>query len=152
LAPWWDDLTTSAIVYQTTGAPGSQVCTIQWTSLSYYFTSTRTINYQVKLYEGTNVIEFCYGAAPTGTINNSESASIGIKSATGGNGQYLDAVTGSCFTGNSSLQSDRWPAYNFRFTPGAPTALAAGTDVQKGSVECQSLSVSTPLPKYPVSM
>jgi len=127
LAPWWDDLTTSAIVYQTTGAPGSQVCTIQWTSLSYYFTSTRTINYQVKLYEGTNVIEFCYGAAPTGTINNSESASIGIKSATGGNGQYLDAVTGSCFTGNSSLQSDRWPAYNFRFTPGAPTALAAGT-------------------------
>ncbi|MGL4595890.1 MAG: hypothetical protein ACRCYO_00080, partial [Bacteroidia bacterium] len=51
LAPWWDDLTTSAIVYQTTGAPGSQICTIQWTSLSYYFTSTRTITYQVKLYE-----------------------------------------------------------------------------------------------------
>lgn len=127
LAPWWDDLSTSAIVYQTTGAPGSQVCTIQWTSLTYYFTSTRTINYQVKLYEGTNVIEFWYGAAPTGTINTSESASIGIKSITGGNGQYIDAVTGSAFTGNSSLQSDRWPAYNFRFTPGAPTPLAAGT-------------------------
>jgi hypothetical protein len=127
LAPWWDDLTTSAIVYQTTGAPGSQVCTIQWTSLSYYFTSTRTITYQVKLYEGTNVIEFIYGSTPTGTINNSESASIGIKSMTGGNGQYLDAVTGSAFTGNSSLQSDRWPTYNFRFSPGAPTALPAGT-------------------------
>ena len=127
VAPWWDDLTTSAIVYQTTGSVGSQVCTIQWTSLSYYFTSTRTINYQVKLYEGTNVIEFWYGAAPTGTINTSESASIGLKSATGGNGQYLDAVTGSAFTGNSSLQSDRWPSYNFRFTPGAPTPLPAGT-------------------------
>jgi GEVED domain/Secretion system C-terminal sorting domain len=127
LAPWWDDLSTSAIVYQTTGTPGTQVCTIQWTSLSYYFTSTRTINYQVKLYEGTNVIEFWYGAAPTGTINTAESASIGIKSITGGNGQYIDAVTGSSFTGNSSLQSDRWPAYNFRYTPGAPTALAAGT-------------------------
>jgi hypothetical protein len=106
---------------------GSRVCTIQWTSLSYYFTSTRTINYQVKLYEGTNVIEFWYGAAPTGTINTSESASIGIKSITGGNGQYIDAVTGSSFTGNSSLQSDRWPSYNFRFTPGAPTPLAGGT-------------------------
>lgn len=127
VAPWWDDLSTSAIVYQTTGTVGSQVCTIQWTSLSYYFTSTRTINYQVKLYEGTNVIEFWYGAAPTGTLNTSESASIGIKSMTGGNGQYLDAVTGSAFTGNSSLQSDRWPSYNFRFTPGAPAALAAGT-------------------------
>lgn len=127
LAPWWDDLSSSAIVYQTTGTVGSQVCTIQWTSLSYYFTSTRTINYQVKLYEGTNVIEFWYGAAPTGTLNTSESASIGIKSMTGGNGQYLDAVTGSAFTGNSTLQSDRWPSYNFRFTPGAPTPLAAGT-------------------------
>ncbi len=127
VAPWWDDLSTSAIVYQTTGTVGSQVCTIQWTSLSYYFTSTRTINYQVKLYEGTNVIEMWYGAAPTGTLNTSESASIGIKSITGGNGQYLDAVTGSAFTGNSSLQSDRWPSYNFRFTPGAPAALAAGT-------------------------
>jgi GEVED domain/Secretion system C-terminal sorting domain len=127
LAPWWDDLTSSAIVYQTTGTPGSQVFTMQWTSLSYYFTSTRTINYQVKLYEATGVIEFWYGAAPTGTINTSESAAIGIKSVTGGNGQYLDAVTGSCFTGNSSLQSDRWPAYNFRFTPGAPTPLAGGT-------------------------
>ncbi|MGL5890018.1 MAG: hypothetical protein ACRC3B_09035, partial [Bacteroidia bacterium] len=127
LAPWWDDLTTSAIVYQTTGTPGTQVCTIQWTSLSYYFTSTRTINYQVKLYEATGVIEFCYGAAPTGTLNTSESATIGIKSVTGGNGQYIDAVTGSSFTGNSSIQSDRWPSYNFRFTPGAPTPLAAGT-------------------------
>jgi hypothetical protein len=127
VAPWWDDLSSSAIVYQTTGTPGSQVCTIQWTSLSYYTTSTRTINYQVKLYEGTNVIEFWYGASPTGTLYASESASIGLKSATGGNGQYLDAVTGSAFTGNSDLQSDRWPAYNFRFTPGAPTVLAGGT-------------------------
>ena len=127
VAPWWDDLTTSAIVYQTTGTPGTQVCTIQWTSLTYYFTSTRTINYQVKLYEGTDVIEFWYGAAPTGTMNTSESVSIGIKSVTGGNGQYLDAVTGSAFTGNSSIQSDRWPSYNFRFTPGLPTPLAGGT-------------------------
>lgn len=127
VAPWWDDLSTSAIVYQTTGTVGSQVCTIQWTSLTYYFTSTRTINYQVKLYEGTNVIEFWYGAAPTGTINTSESASIGLKSTSGGTGQYLDAVTGSGFTGNSSLQSDRWPSYNFRFTPGVPTPLAGGT-------------------------
>lgn len=127
VAPWWDDLATSAIIYQTTGTVGSQVCTIQWTSLSYYITSTRTINYQVKLYEGTNVIEFWYGAAPTGTLTTSESASIGIKSMTGGNGQYLDGVTGSAFVGTYFTQSDRWPANNIRFTPGAPAVLAGGT-------------------------
>jgi hypothetical protein len=127
LAPWWDDLTTSEILYQTTGPPGSQICVIQWTSLSYFSVSTRTITYQVILYEGTNEIDFVYGPAPTGTISNSESASIGIKSVTGGNGQYLDAVTGGFNVGNATLQSTRWPAYNFRFSPGAPPVLPGGT-------------------------
>jgi large repetitive protein len=129
LAPWWDDLTTSAIQYTTTGTPGSQVFTIQWTSLSYWTTSTRTINYQVKLYEGTNVIEFWYGAV-SGTNTNaniSESASIGIENTVGGPGNYIDAISGSSFIANGTLNSAQWPSLNFRFTPGAPTALAAGT-------------------------
>lgn len=127
LAPWWDDLNSSSVQYLTTGSPGSQVFTIQWVSLSYFTGSTRTLNYQVKLYEGTNVIEFWYGAAPSGTLSASESASIGIENQTGGPVNYIDGVTGSSRVGNGSLQSDRWPNYNIRFTPGAPTALAAGT-------------------------
>lgn len=127
IAPWFDDLFTTEFLHQTSGAPGSQVCVIQWTSNSYWNNAGRVLRYQVKLYEGTNVIEFAYDAAPTGTLSANESASIGIESSTGGNGQYLDAVTGSAFTGNGYLQSDRWPTYNFRFTPGAPAAIAGGT-------------------------
>jgi hypothetical protein len=126
LAPWFDDLSSSEILYQTSGTPGSQITIVQWTSLSYFSVSTKVIQYQVWLYEGTNVIEFYYGAAPTGTGSGSESASIGIENATGGNNQYIDAVSGSSFISNSTLQTTRWPSYCFRFTPGAPSAIAGG--------------------------
>ena len=56
----------------------------------------------------------------------SESASIGIENAIGGNNNYLNALTGSGQTSHSLLTSSKWPKYNFRFTPGAPTALAGG--------------------------
>ncbi len=138
IAPWWDDLSTNAvgtnpagsILYQTTGAPGSQVLTVQWTVSSYWSASSgqpRLLNFQVKLYEATGEIELWYGDAIGTAFNTSESASIGLESATGGNGQYLDAVTGSRFTSNGTLQSDRWPAYNFRFIPGSAAPVAAGT-------------------------
>ncbi|WKZ64882.1 MAG: lamin tail domain-containing protein [Flavobacteriales bacterium] len=138
IAPWWDDLNTNAvgtnpagsILYQTTGAPGSQVLTVQWIVSSYWSTSAgqpRLLNFQVKLYEATGDIELWYGDAIGTTTNTAESASIGLESATGGNGQYIDAVTGSRFTSNSTLQSNRWPAYNFRFTPGSAAPVAAGT-------------------------
>ena len=129
LAPWWDDLWSDTVLYQLQGVPGSQTFTIQWTnSLSYFQTATQRLNFQVILHEGTNEIEFAYGNVVAGTMNNAESASIGIEGAVGGNGNYLDAVTGSAFTSNGmNRASTKWPDHNFRFTPGAPTPIAGGT-------------------------
>lgn len=129
LAPWWDNLLSDTILYQLQGTPGSQTFTIQWTnSLSYFNTATQALNFQVILYETSNVIEFSYGPLISGVAAANESASIGIEGATGGAGDYLDAVTGSAFTSNGMLNAaTQWPAHNFRFTPGAPTALAGGT-------------------------
>ena len=126
LAPWIDDLTTTTILYQTTGSAGSMVFTMQWDGASY-FSAGRPVKYQVKLYETTNVIEFWYGPAPVGTFSTSESASIGINGASGLLTNYIDAVTGSGKNGYGGLQSTQWPTYNFRFTPGAPSALPGGT-------------------------
>jgi PKD repeat protein len=131
LAPWWDDLNvqvgTGSILYQTQGAPGSRTFTVQWTDVSSFSTgSTALLNFQVILYELNNKIEFHYGAAPSGTFNPNESASIGIKSAVGGNGQFIDAVTGSCFTGNGMLSaSTMWPSRFFRFMPGTPVPIVS---------------------------
>lgn len=62
LMPFWDDLSGldfGDVAYETTGLPGSQVFTIEWqdwpdvAEFGFMF-------FQVKLYEGTNVIEFRY--------------------------------------------------------------------------------------------
>lgn len=130
LAPWWDDLNvqvgTGSILYQLQGPSGSRTFTIQWTDVNSYASgSTALLNFQVILFEQGNKIEFHYGAAPSGVFNSSESASIGIKSAIGGNGEYIDAVTGSCFTGNGMLSAaTMWPSHFFRFTPGTPTPIS----------------------------
>jgi hypothetical protein len=126
LAPWFDDLISSSVLYQTSGTPGAQVCVIQWNSMSYW-NSTRPIEYQVILYEGTNEIEFIYNAASTiGATATAESASIGIESQTGGLNQFIDAVSGSSVISNSTLQHSRWPSYSFRFSPGAPGPISGG--------------------------
>lgn len=126
LAPWFDDITSSSVLVQTTGTPGAQVCIIQWNSFSYW-NSTRPIEFQVLLYEGTNEIEFIYNAASTvGATSTSESASIGIESQTGGLNQFIDAISGSSVISNSTMQTSRWPSYSFRFSPGLPGPIAGG--------------------------
>jgi subtilisin-like proprotein convertase family protein len=128
LAPWMDDLTGDSIVYQTTGSAGSMVFTIQWNTKSYFTTSTQLISFQVKLYEGTNIIEFLYGPVTTGTISTTESASIGIEGGAGGAGNFIDGVVGSAFAGTGYLNSTNvWPVRHIRFTPGAPAVLPGGT-------------------------
>jgi len=135
LFPWFDDLTMSvnsvagapSILYQTQGIPGSQTFTVQWTNFCAYRTAGGTaINFQVVLREGTDVIEFYYGTKTDGTFLTGQSASIGIENATGGNNNYIDATTGSGKVGHYYLTEAQWPAYNFRFTPGVPSALAGG--------------------------
>jgi hypothetical protein len=120
LAPWWDDLKadgSTAISYQSSGG----VFTIEWKNiLAYSSLSTTRLNFQVKLYSGTNVIEFCYGSAIAGTHNSAEGASIGIKDITGGFGRFIEATTGSKSIANTCLESgSNWPAVNYRFSPPA---------------------------------
>ncbi len=80
LAPLWDDLSCQAdanLRYVTTGSAGSRVFTFEWSKANWQFDATgSTISFELKLYESTNIIEFCY-KDEGGTPNNA-SASIGI--------------------------------------------------------------------------
>ena len=111
LAPLWDDNNTAAgnISYQLSGTPGSQVLTIQWENVSIggSGSSANSVNnYQVQLFEGTNVVKFNYG----NLVPNSLSASIGI---TGASGNFLSVTplapasssTVSSSTANNSIAS-----------------------------------------------
>jgi hypothetical protein len=122
LAPWWDDLLadgSSAIKYQTEGVEPNRIFIVEWNNiLAYSSGSTTRLNFQVKLYESTDIIEFCYGDASSGTHNDNEGASMGIKDATGGSGNFMDAKYGSTHLMIGCLRSDvDWPDANYRFSP-----------------------------------
>jgi hypothetical protein len=128
VAPWWDNLladTTSAVSYKTEGTAPDRVFTAEWKHVLAYSTgSSARLNFQVKLYEGTNAIEFCYGDLETGTHNFQEGASIGIKDATGGMGNFLEATHNSTSLILPCIPSATdWPDVNYRFTPPVPGAM-----------------------------
>ncbi len=85
---------TPSFRYITTGSIGSRVTTIQWKNLSdkYLFIVTQglpaaaiytqydTINFQLKLFEGTNAIEFVYGRwVPSTNTSQARLGACGIK-------------------------------------------------------------------------
>ncbi|MBK7967294.1 MAG: hypothetical protein IPK10_19800 [Bacteroidetes bacterium] len=69
------------------------------------------MNCQVILYETTNVIEFKYGILTViGAQTTSGGAMIGIEWGIGGNGNFIDAITGSSIVSHRMLSPlSGWP-------------------------------------------
>ncbi|MEO8146864.1 MAG: hypothetical protein ABI723_04455, partial [Bacteroidia bacterium] len=135
MSAWWSNLiddASSDILYQTQGASGNRTFTVQFTNYPTFIATTGSnvrMNNQIILYETTNVIEFRYGSLNIiGAQTTSGGGMIGLEWGAGGGGKYIDAVTGSSIVNNRMLSPlADWPSYNFRFTPGIPTTIAAGT-------------------------
>lgn len=135
LAPWCNNLlddASSDILYQTQGSPGNRTFTVQYTNYPTYTGTPGAnvrMNCQVILYETSHIIEFRYGSLNvTGLPSTSGGAMIGIEWGSGGNGKFIDAITGSSIVSHRMLSPlSGWPAYHFRFTPGSSTPIASGT-------------------------
>jgi len=83
IAPLWDDLKTgssgSSVNFKQTGIAGSRVMTIEWLNVKWDKSAAGgNISFQVKLYEGSNNIEFVYRLDAAGTYNTYSGATIGI--------------------------------------------------------------------------
>jgi len=137
IMPFNYDLTagTSTPEYRvsTTGTAGNRVCTIQWKNVAdKAIASSATVStlvptqyanfsFQVKLYEGSNQIDFVYGTATPGTgIDNPKFANIGLKG--NDNAAFSNVITnkasvtawsGTTFTTGPQPATN---AHNFRGT------------------------------------
>jgi hypothetical protein len=141
LAVLYEDLnlgTNANFTYTTTGTPGNQVFTLQWANLLWdYAATTPSISMQLKLYEGTNVIEFIYRQeAGAVQLNNSGGASIGITAAATGSGSYLSLSDASANPVISSTVA----------TNTIPTRPATG-QVYRWSPYCAASTTSATLEK-----
>ena len=76
LAPLYYDLTTfhttvplgNSIMYLVSGTAPNRILTVEWNNMSAWTNQADTLNFQVKLYESTGVIEYNYGYM-SGTIS-----------------------------------------------------------------------------------
>lgn len=136
LAPLWDDLyddSGSDIQYLLSGTTPNQILTVQWRNIRWYLSGGTQQNFQVKLYETSNIIEFIYGTMPA--PSGSPSASIGINDATGGSGHFISITpsaspTYSTATANNSINAATYltSGLKYRFSPPTcfvPTALTS---------------------------
>lgn len=113
VAPLWDNLkvgaTATDITYLLEGTTPTQVLTVEWKNVKWNSSATSAnAQFQVKLYEGSNKIEFVYGAMVQPA---SVSASIGladptaITSAGSATGKFLSINVGGTVGSRAYHQS-----------------------------------------------
>ena len=121
-APWWDDtymspyyynLANSAIIemsvyYSTQGVKPNRVFIVEWKNPAIV-TDNEYYNFQLRLYEGTNAIEFAYGSFYAQGAD-ATSASIGIKDNVGGaNNTFIEGLTGNRILPGSQYNKGGFP-------------------------------------------
>lgn len=125
IAGFWDDnhRNNGSISYLTTGAVGSRITTVQWNGINIGngdTSSTLTASFQIKLFEGTNLVKIIY----SNTFSNAGAitASIGLNDQT----SFLSVTPGptpttSFTTANNSINSlTDIVGKEYTFTPLAP--------------------------------
>lgn len=103
LGPWWEDLNPEdsrnpgQVSCMTTGTSPNRVFIIQWKNMRAYFDQSVTtrVNFQVRLYETSNLIEYHYGSVVRGTFGGGDiGAMIGFKDHIGGDYHFYDIAAG----------------------------------------------------------
>lgn len=129
LGVWWEDLNTTGggtVTYTTLGTSPDRVFVVQWKEMLAYYdpgTTTTRINFQLRLNENNNTIEYHYGPVTAGTLAGSDlGAMMGVKDHVGGNYHYYDLALGGTGTVGQGITTlsplTDWPGPDSCFTIG----------------------------------
>lgn len=152
LAPLWDDMdmdrsqpfganATPDLRYQTTGTTPNRIFTLEWSNVYWSLgASNPVISFQLKLYEGSNRIEFHYKTDLPEAPAVFTGAQIGITAGDVGNNNFIsvqdeNGLNGVSLTSVANITSKPANGRIFRFTPAvaAPVKLSSFTAIQKGT-------------------
>ncbi len=125
LAPLYDDLTAGAltnVTYQLAGSSPNRTLTVQW------ITNTAANNFQVRLYESDNHIDFLYGAVAASQTNYTLGINGPTISATPAAAELLtlQAANGTTFSNTPANSLTAGPAANSRYSFTPPTTAPVG--------------------------
>lgn len=142
IAGWWEDLNPSAggtVHYQTLGTAPNRVFIVQYTDVPHY-PSGNLVSKQYKLFEGSNVIEVHYLAAPS----DGGTHSAGIENATGTLGlQY--------YLGTAGLPTPLAVRYSLTTVASASDTDTATVNVLVQNIDVDPLSLSSTQPANTVT-
>ncbi|WP_197076992.1 fibronectin type III domain-containing protein, partial [Hymenobacter terrenus] len=129
VAPLWDDIansTSSRASYQVTGTAPTRVLTFEWLNWRWSYSATGpVISFQVKLYEGSNRVEFVYRPEANPPLN--ADASIGLSGVGSGIDSFLSVSDGvanpvvSSVSSNDDIAQSPAAGQVYAFTPPVPS-------------------------------
>ncbi len=135
VAGWWDDMDGENGDIQTTtlGTAPNRVFVIQYRNWDRYFPSSTStqVNFQIKLYERSNVIQIHYGPFRAGNTN--DSATVGIESPDGQSGVEGLACVPGCTA--ADLLANR--LLTFSIQPDLQTPSATAPTIVYGAIPAQ---------------
>jgi len=123
--------TTGELSYQLSGTAPNQVLTVQWKSYRHYNVTGDNNNFQIKLYETTNVVEVVYGTfVQNATARTRE---VGLRGSSNADFNNRTTTTdwsatsaGAANTNNCALTTAIIPASGLTFTWTPPSCAAPG--------------------------
>lgn len=147
LAPFYDDQTTqgaddplgNSIKYQLDGTAPNRILTVEWRNMAIYLNTTPDLNYQVKLYESTGIIEFVYGTMTNGTQTFSYTCGINV-SRTVRHTQQTENTATFATTAKNALVTI--PASNSKLTLTPPTPTAVSGSISFSAVTSTSMTLT----------
>lgn len=127
----------SPIIYELSGTVGSRIAKIEWVNVGLKYVADQInnpdyINFQVWLYEGTNVVEYRYGPWNVNLLsyNGNNGPTVGFGEYKGQSGtlssdQYLKGTSNNCSLTNQYFQLTGTPGgvRVYRFTPSSISGI-----------------------------
>jgi uncharacterized repeat protein (TIGR01451 family) len=121
------NLTDSGIRYETLGTAPNRVLVVQWKNFRHYNVTGEIYNYQIRLYETSNLVEVVYGPFTKNTTNRT--VQVGLRGASNADFNNRTTTTdwsastaGTLNTATMALTTAVYPAggltYNWLHTPG----------------------------------
>lgn len=149
IAPYYDDLSGvgGTASYAVAGSAPNRIFTFEWLNWRDDYTAPApNLSFQVKLYEGTNVVQFVYRPEAGAFDDTKASASIGLDGGTtavGGRGNFISLTNASATpavvnnataaTPVNTINTRPAAGQTYTFTPA--TTLAVGTALGTGQLE-----------------
>jgi len=128
IAPYWDDLILTnageGIFTSTSGSAPNRIFNIEWRG--HYFSGAGTANFEVRLYETSNVIDLIYGTV----TQTGASATVGIQQGTGTSFSQFECNSGGLSSG-----------FGIRYSP---TVCATPTNTPTSTATATFTPTNTP--------